>query len=293
MSKELRIARETGATAPVDLSLDERLTFERLLADLSARFANVPGDAVESEIERGLRQLIAFLGYERSSFFEFTADGTMITLCSVAVPGVEPVPVGTAFGRELTWYAGELRAGRVVVMPSLPDGLPAEAVAEIEYVTADRHALEPDDPAERRWARARRARFRRIPRHGGMARRSDRPDQDGRRSVRAGDRAQARRCGARGRDGGDQAAQGPSRGRERLPAGCRARDTPGRSREPLAEVQAGAGGGRAGRAHAVHRAAAGRDRQRQGSGRARDPRVSATGAVGRWSRSTARRCLRI
>ncbi len=133
MSKELRIVRETGATAPVDLSLDERLTFERLLADLSARFANVPGDAVESEIERGLRQLIAFLGYERSTFFEFAADGSMITLCSVAVPGVELVPVGTAIGRELTWYAGELRAGRVVKMPSLPDDLPAEAVAEIEY----------------------------------------------------------------------------------------------------------------------------------------------------------------
>ena len=58
----------------------------------------------------------------------------MITLCSVAVPGVELVPVGTAFGRELTWYAGELRAGRVVLLPSMPDDIPAEAVAEIEYV---------------------------------------------------------------------------------------------------------------------------------------------------------------
>ena len=58
----------------------------------------------------------------------------MITLCSVAIPGVELVPVGTAFGKELTWYAGELRAGRVVLMPSLPDDLPAEAVAEAEYV---------------------------------------------------------------------------------------------------------------------------------------------------------------
>ena len=47
---------------------------------------------------------------------------------------MELVPVGTAFGSELPWYAGELRAGRVVMMPSLPDDLPAEAVAEADYV---------------------------------------------------------------------------------------------------------------------------------------------------------------
>ena len=134
MSQGLRIVTGAGATTPVDLPLNERLTFERLLADLSARFANVPADAVESEIERGLRELIAFLNYDRSTFFEFAADGTMITLCSVAIPGVELVPVGTDFGRELPWYAGELRAGRVVLMPSLPDDLPAGVAAEFEYV---------------------------------------------------------------------------------------------------------------------------------------------------------------
>ena len=134
MNQKLRIATEAGATAPADPSLAERLTFERLLTDLSVRFANVPGDRVETEIERALRELIAFLGFDRSTFFEFAADGSMITLCSVAIPGVELVPVGTAFGKELTWYAGELRADRVVLMRSLPDDLPAEAIAEAEHV---------------------------------------------------------------------------------------------------------------------------------------------------------------
>ena len=134
MNQKLRIATEAGATAPADPSLAERLTFERLLTDLSVRFANVPGDRVETEIERALRELIAFLGFDRSTFFEFAADGSMITLCSVAIPGVELVPVGTAFGKELTWYAGELRADRVVLKRSLPDDLPAEAIAEAEHV---------------------------------------------------------------------------------------------------------------------------------------------------------------
>ena len=134
MSQGLRIVTGAGATTPVDLPLIERLTFERLLADLSARFANIPGDAVEREIEKCLRELLVFLGYDRSTFFEFAADGTMTTLCSVALPGMELVPVGTEFGRELPWYAGELRAGRVVLMPSLPDDLPSGVAAELDYV---------------------------------------------------------------------------------------------------------------------------------------------------------------
>ena len=133
MKQSFRIATEAG-DSPADPSLAERLTFERLLTDLSVRFANVPGDRVETEIERALRELIAFLGFDRSTFFEFATDGSMITLCSVAIPGVELVPVGTAFGKELTWYAGELRADRVVLMRSLPDDLPAEAIAEAEHV---------------------------------------------------------------------------------------------------------------------------------------------------------------
>jgi hypothetical protein len=49
-------AATPGRTA--EASLEELLTFERLLADLSARFANVSSDQLETEIERALRQLL-------------------------------------------------------------------------------------------------------------------------------------------------------------------------------------------------------------------------------------------
>src|SRR3990172_1776625 len=90
----MKHATAADPTPPGNASFAERLTFERLLADLSVRFANVPGDRVEAEIETGLRHLVEFLGFDRSTFFELAADGTMTTLCSVAVPGVEPVPRG-------------------------------------------------------------------------------------------------------------------------------------------------------------------------------------------------------
>ena len=51
--------------------------FEVLLADLSSRFANVSGDEVERQIEIALRQLIAFFGFDRSSFAELDAEGRL------------------------------------------------------------------------------------------------------------------------------------------------------------------------------------------------------------------------
>jgi len=68
--------------------------FEVLLAELSSKFANVSGDEVEKQIEIALRQLIAFFGFDRSSFAELDAEGRINVLCSVAVKGVEPVPLG-------------------------------------------------------------------------------------------------------------------------------------------------------------------------------------------------------
>lgn len=130
-TSNVRIERRRGDRRRA--SLTERLAFERLLADLSARFANVSADRVHTEIERALKQLIDFLDFDRSSFGEFSADGgEAYVLCSAAVEGVQPMPRGR-FPPQLVWYLGELRAGRTIVMASLPEDLPPEAVAEAEY----------------------------------------------------------------------------------------------------------------------------------------------------------------
>ena len=131
------VADETSvevATIPgraVEASLEELLTFERLLADLSARFANVSSDELETEIERALRQLLEFLGFDRSNFGEFTADARANILCSVARDGIEQYPPGPA-PAFLSWYNDQLRTGRILRVRSLED-LPPEAIGEIEY----------------------------------------------------------------------------------------------------------------------------------------------------------------
>ena len=110
------------------VSVDDFLTFERLVAELSSRFANVSGDQLETEIERALKQLLQFLDFDRGNFGEFTADGWVTVLCSVAIDRVERYPPGLAF---LSWYFGQLRAGSILRIRSLDD-LPPEAIGEVQ-----------------------------------------------------------------------------------------------------------------------------------------------------------------
>ena len=119
------------ASPASDPPLEELFEFERLLFDLSVRFANVSADRVVDEIDRALMQLVKFLGFDRSAFWEFVDDEQQNFLVTVAVEGVEP-PARGPIPAELTWSAKELRAGRTVVIRSDKD-IPAEAAAAAEY----------------------------------------------------------------------------------------------------------------------------------------------------------------
>jgi FixJ family two-component response regulator/signal transduction histidine kinase len=110
----------------------ERLAFERLVADLSVRFANVSHDGIVAEIETALGRLVETLGYDRCTYTEFAPDGTLHVVCSAAVGGIEPLARGPFTWRP--WLVGEIRAGRVVALTNLPDGLPPEAAAEADHV---------------------------------------------------------------------------------------------------------------------------------------------------------------
>jgi signal transduction histidine kinase len=113
-----------------EVALEERVRFETFLADLSATFGKEPDDAVPKYVQRGLCQVVEFLGIDRSTLLEFSSDQTHLHAIQwYAVPGIPPYPANT-LGR-FTWLTTTLRHGQVVCF-SRPDELPAEAWAEKE-----------------------------------------------------------------------------------------------------------------------------------------------------------------
>jgi hypothetical protein len=86
-----------------------RLAFERMLAELASRFADVPSGGVPEEIERALLRLVEFFGYDRCTYGEFATDGTLTVIASAAAAGLKAHPLG-AFGEAKSWFLGELRA---------------------------------------------------------------------------------------------------------------------------------------------------------------------------------------
>jgi len=123
---------QANAAPKSDASAEELLAFERMLADLSARFANVPADQVEAEIQIAQTILRQFLGFDRSTFAEFQEDGSLVVLSSTAVEGVEPTPRGP-LPPHLSWFIAKLRAGEIFAVQNPADDLPPEAIGEAEY----------------------------------------------------------------------------------------------------------------------------------------------------------------
>jgi len=123
--------QEAPTSRAANPSIEELLEFERLLFELSVRFANVSADQVVAVIESALLQLVSFLDFDRSAFWEFVDEEQQHFLCSVAVEGVEPTQRGPV-PADLAWSAKELRAGRTVVIRSDKD-IPPGAAAAAEY----------------------------------------------------------------------------------------------------------------------------------------------------------------
>lgn len=124
----------TAASTQQEHVLAELLAFERLLAELITTFIDLPADRIEREIEAALRRLLDFLGFDRGSLGEISvADGSLNIVCSVAADGVDPMSLGR-FPEQLDWYLRTLKAGETIVMHSLPEDLPPEAIAERTYV---------------------------------------------------------------------------------------------------------------------------------------------------------------
>jgi len=124
---ELEIAQRRQA----EESLSERLRFERLLADLSARFVSLPAEGLDREIEHALEMVMAFFQVDRCALVRTLPGKTAFQITHVAASAHAPrVPKGMEIPRaENPWaYRKLVEKGEVVAfarMDDVPEAPPA------------------------------------------------------------------------------------------------------------------------------------------------------------------------
>ncbi|MDN8618909.1 ATP-binding protein [Variovorax ginsengisoli] len=114
------------------VTLMERIAFERLLVNLSARLSDIGEADFVVRTERALFDVIAYLGCDRCTFSEFVGGDYLTVLCSAGSSEAAALQRGR-FRFPLPWFFDELRSGRIVAMAKLPGDLPPEAVEEAEH----------------------------------------------------------------------------------------------------------------------------------------------------------------
>ena len=110
------------------LQLEERLGFETLLSEISARFVNLPPDRMDNEIQYAQRRICELLDIDRSTLWQVREEepGTLLLTHLHQPPGSAPPPERMNAWDFVPWVVQQALAGETVII-SNPADLPPEA----------------------------------------------------------------------------------------------------------------------------------------------------------------------
>jgi formate hydrogenlyase transcriptional activator len=94
--------------------VEEQLEFERLIAELSYNFINLPADQVIEAIRRALSRIGEALKVDRCSFYRIEANEVMLAPIGWSREGVEPPPVVTSAKQQFPWALETIVAGKTL-----------------------------------------------------------------------------------------------------------------------------------------------------------------------------------
>jgi len=113
-------------------AMQERLSFETLLSDLSATFIHLPATEIDREIEHWLARIGEHLGLDRGTIVQFSGDAGEVRVTHAwAAPGL-PRASASLEKHAFVWDLEQLSQGGVFVCARLED-IPQEAEREREY----------------------------------------------------------------------------------------------------------------------------------------------------------------
>jgi formate hydrogenlyase transcriptional activator len=133
-----QLRRESEQREQAEGALKDRLRFEQLLSDLSARFVNIPPEQVDSEIEQGLEQLLEFFQIDRAGLLRAAPDKATFQITHACLAdGIPPVPLREALPTALfPWAFQKLVIRHEVVSIVTLDDMPVEANIDLETYKA-------------------------------------------------------------------------------------------------------------------------------------------------------------
>lgn len=109
-------------------------TFQQLLFEMLGRFAGLPAENIDAEIELALHVLNDWVGTERCALYSFSPDRRNLVLrCQTRDDAFPPEAADIS---QRTWFSSVLATGNVVAKSWLPEELPAEAVDERAHAQA-------------------------------------------------------------------------------------------------------------------------------------------------------------
>jgi len=117
------------ADAVTRMAYEERLRFETMLSDLSARFIRFPVDEVDGAIENAQRQICECLDIDVSSLWQLSEEqpGSMFLTHYHLPPDFSPVPEVMDAREVSPWSLDKVLNHETVVIPSVSNSPPAAA----------------------------------------------------------------------------------------------------------------------------------------------------------------------
>ena len=102
-------------------ALEGQLEFERLVAELSVRFINLPSDQVADAIREALRRIGEALSLDRCTFFRIEPDGTLSAAISWQLPGIPEIASPISGRERFPWALATALAGEVISFSSVDE----------------------------------------------------------------------------------------------------------------------------------------------------------------------------
>ena len=108
-------------------TLAERLRFEEMLSEISARFISTSFDQVDSNIDNALRQVMEFFQVDLCALMEVLEDRAFVRIShAVYGEGIEPIPGNINIAELYPWTYRKLMRGNPIIISRVED-YPEEA----------------------------------------------------------------------------------------------------------------------------------------------------------------------